>query len=167
MLGKTNNAILQQVEQAIQAKVQPKDQSAFQRIVTAGLKVMYDPQTHPIMVRQMSKPGDPAEVAGEGAASLLAILYKESKGTMPIGPGILAAQIWLCEGLDFMAQAGKIQVSDDVVAMATKSMMAHILQIFHVPPAKINQAMHAGAAQQQGAQPAPASSGIVAGAMSQ
>jgi hypothetical protein len=159
MIGKTQNAILQQVEQAITQKVDPSMAQAFERIVTAGLKVMYDPQTHPMMVKQLSKPGDPATIAGEGAAALLGLLYKESKGSMPIKPAVLAAQIWLCEGLDFMAQAGQIEITNDLVAEATKSLMSHILQIFGVNPNKINQAAQAG-------QQATASSdGIVGGAM--
>jgi len=159
MLGKTQNAILQQVEQNITQKVDPSMAQAFERIVTAGLKVMYDPRTHPLMVKQLSKPGDPATVAGEGAGALLGMLYKESKGTMPIKPAVLAAQIWLCEGLDFMAQAGQIQITDELVANATKSLLSHILQIFGVNPNKINQAAQVG----QNAAAGPG--GIVGGAM--
>lgn len=161
MLGKTNNAILQQIEQGIQAKVDPAKMNDFQRIVTAGLKIMYDPKTHPLMVRQLSKQGDPADIAGDGAASLVALIYKESKHTMPIKEGVLASQIWLCEGLDFMAQSGKIQITNDLVARATKSLMAHILQLFKIDPRRVNQAALAGqAAQGQSAKPP----GIIAGA---
>lgn len=159
MIGKTQNEILQQVEQAIVAKVPPDKKNAFDRIVTAGLKVMYDPQSHPLMVKQLSKPGDPATIAGEGAGALLGMIYKESKGSLPITEGVMASQIWLCEALDFMAQSGQIQITNDLVANATKSLMSHILQIFGVNPAKINQAAQAG--QQANAKP----DGIVGGAM--
>lgn len=160
MLGKTKNPQLQQVEQAVEDKVPPDLQDALQRIVTGGLTVMYSPQTRQMLVSQLNKPGEPTEVAGEGIAKLMALLYKQSKGTMPMKAAVPAAQILLCEGLDFMAEAGKVQITSDTIAQATKAMMAYLLQVFGFSKDKVQQFMQAGAQNAAPQQAAPA--GIIA-----
>jgi hypothetical protein len=77
-----------------------------------------------------------------------------------------------------MEQAGLIQVTNDVIAEATKAMMGYILQMVGVKKEQMNQYMQAGmdagdaksgtpgAAQPQAAQPA-APQGIASGTMSQ
>lgn len=144
MLGKTNNPKLQQVEQAVQAKVPPDLMNAFDRIVVAGEKIMYSPETRQMLQSQLGKQGDPTEIAGEGVAKLMGIMFKKSKGTMPMKAAVPAAQVLLCEGLDFMEQAGLVQVTDEVIAQATKAMMAYLLQIFGFSKDKVDQYMHAG-----------------------
>ena len=69
MLGKTTNPLLQKTEAATEAKVPPKYKGACQRIVAAGLRVMYSEQTHDMMVKELQKPQDPSINIGEGVAS--------------------------------------------------------------------------------------------------
>lgn len=164
MLGQTKNQFLQAVEQAVMEKVPQDKRGAFERIVAAGEKVMYSPQTRQMLDNQLSQQGDPAEIAGEGVAKLFGLLFKESKGTMPMEAGIPAAQVLLCEGLDFLEKAGRIQVTNEVIGHATQAMVAYLLQLFGVSQDKLAQMMQAGA-QQQGAQSGrPQAGGIVAAA---
>lgn len=162
MLGQTQNPLLQQIEQQMQQKAQerlsPQDQTAFQKVVTAGLNVMYGPQTHALMVKQLQKPGDPTEVVGDGVAALIGLLYNKSKGTMPIPPAMLAAHVLLAEALDFMQKAGKLQLTPAVIAQATQALGAHLMQVFHVNPDQVNQAA------KQTLQRGPDKQGIIAGA---
>jgi hypothetical protein len=131
-LGKTVNPLLQQTEQAIQAKVAPQMQNALQRTVTAGLSVMYSPQSHQIMVAQLTKPGDPAKNVAEGAAKLMGVLYKQSKNTMPIPIMIPAAMVLMCEGLDFLTQANGTQITPQLVAQCTQDLGHFMLVLLGV-----------------------------------
>lgn len=166
MLGQTNNPALQSVEQAVQEKVPQEMQEAFQRIVTAGEAIMYSPESRESVMQQMNGEGDPAESVGEGVAKLFIILLQKSKGSMPMEAGIPAAQVLLCEGLDFMEKAGKIQATPDIIASATKAMMGYLLQLMGVSQEKLQQLMQAGAQQQstsaQPQQPMPQSGGLMA-----
>jgi hypothetical protein len=111
---------------------------------------------------QLSKQGEPTEIAGEGVAKLLGMMYKESKGTMPMKAAVPAAQVLLCEALDFMEQAGLVQVSDELIAQATKSMMAYLLQVFGFKKEQVDKYMHAGMAAHgspDGTMPASADAG--------
>ena len=161
MIGQTQNPLLIKTERAIQEKLKPQSVSAFQRIVTAGLKVMYSPQTRQMLARQLMSGGDPATVAGEGAAKLMGILISQSKGSM-LQPAILpavmpAATVLLCEGLDFMEKAGKAQVTPDLLAEATHTMGTALLQVLGATPERIAQAK----AQQQAALQQQNPTGIV------
>ena len=156
MLGTTTNQLLRKTEEATAKTVPAEMKGAFEKIVMAGLKVMHDPKTHDMTTKQLTKEGDPVHNAAEGTASLLAILYKESKGTMSMKAGIPAAQVLLCEALSFMEETKIIpQVTNDMVATATKDMMAYILQLFGVSKDQIAKYMQAGAqAVKQPQQPA-------------
>ena len=160
MLGKTNNPALQKTEQAAEAKVEPKYRNAFERIVAAGMKVMYSEQSNSLLTDQLSKPGEPATNVGDGVGKLMGILWSEGKGTLPMQAMMPAAVVLVCEALDFMEKAGKVQVTPDMIADATKECMSVVLQGFGVTPEKLQQ-MQA----QNGAQPQPAApTGIIGAA---
>ena len=166
MIGKTTNPLLQKTEEAIAAKVPANLKNAFQRIITAGLKVMYDPKTNDMMAKELKSQGDPAEIAGAGVAKLLGLLMNQSKGTMPMKAAIPAATVLLCEGLDFMEQAGLVKVDQNVLAKAMQAMSSSFLQLLGVTPDKMGQ-MIAQARQQQAAPkaaPPKRPAGIVAAA---
>lgn len=134
------NPLLTKAEAAYRAKIQPDMQSAVDRIIKAGMLIMHSPGTHDMMRQQLLKPGDPAENAGEGIAKLTAILFGKSKGTMPIKAAIPAANILLCEGLDFMEQAGLIKVDNNTLAEAAKELGSSLMQMFKVTPERLAQA---------------------------
>jgi hypothetical protein len=151
------NPMLQQAAQAVEAKVPPDLKNTYQRIILAGEKFMYSPKTHEMMMKQMSGP-NPAEAAGEGIAKLFAILMKESKGTLRMEAAIPAMTVLLCDGLDFLEQAGRIKVDEQLLAAATEEMGSDILQMLGMTPDKLQQMMA------QRGQPAAQPAGIVAGA---
>lgn len=171
MQGKTTNQLLMNVEQQVAAKVPQDQKERFDKIVLAGMKIMYSPETSEMMQSQLKKEGDPTENAGEGAAKLFGIMMHESKGTMPMAAAIPAMQVLLCEGLDFMEQAGMIEVTNDIIAESTKSMMGYILQMIGVKKEQMDKYMQAGmqaSDAKSGAAPqATAQPGIVSGAMAQ
>ena len=140
MLGKTNNPLLQKTEKQIEAKVNPKYQGAFKRIVMAGLKVMYSPQSHEMMVKELQKPQEPAINIGEGVAKLMAILWSQGKGTLPMQAMMPATIVLMCEALDFAEQVGKVKVTPQLLAAVTKETISDVMQLLGVTPEKVAQA---------------------------
>ena len=51
----------------------------------------------------------------------------QSKGTMPMKAAIPAAAVLLCEGADFMEQAGLVKVDQNVLAKAMQAMSSSFL----------------------------------------
>lgn len=167
MLGKTTNALLQKIEAAVEAKIDPKFAIGLKKTVSAGLMVMYSPQSHDMMVKQMQQPGEPTELAGEGTAKLMGLLYTESRQTMPMKVLFPAATVLLCEGLDFMEKSGKIQITNDTVSAAMTSLSSNLLQLLHISQDQLHSIINKGAASIQKPQAAPAAQrgGIINGAM--
>jgi hypothetical protein len=70
---------------------------AYRRLLTAGLNIMYQKKTSSMMIKTITAQGDVSKNVGEGAAGLVLLLYKQSKGA----PGKLAIPI----GMEFTLQA--------------------------------------------------------------
>lgn len=161
MLGKTTNPLLQKTEQAIEAKVKPEQRQSFQKIVTAGMKLMYSEKVRQGITKELQRNKNIPDVVGNGIAKLLGTMMSQSKGTMPMQAAIPAATVLLCEALDFVEQAGLVKVGNDVLAKTMLTFNASFMQLIGATPDKL-QAMiqaakqaKAGQPMQQSAQPAP------------
>jgi len=160
MIDQNANELLQKVKQQTEAKVLPKFKNSFDRIILAGEKFMYDDTTHDMMVSQLGENNPPEINVGEGVAKLMGILWKEGKGTLPMQAFIPAATVLLCEAMDFAEKSGKIKITPDTLAGATKEMMSSLMQLLGITQEKIQ----AAKAQAKPAQPA-APKGIIGAAM--
>jgi hypothetical protein len=141
VIGNAQDPILKQAEAAISAKVPPPLQSAYQRIVLAGQKMLYSPQMHDRVVKQLQSVPNPAQAAGEGVAKLMALLIAQSKGTMMSAQAMpavsLAAATLVCEALDFMEKMGIAQVTPQLLSDATQFMGTALLQVMGITPEKL------------------------------
>lgn len=133
------NQLLQQTEQQILSKAHPKLVPVIQQIVKAGKQVMYSESTRHMLLNQFKRGGDPAEVVGEAIAKLMGILWRESKGTIPMQAAAPAAAMLLCEGMNFLEESGVLQVTPELLANSTKAMSANLLQLFGVSPERFQQ----------------------------
>lgn len=165
------NEILQKTEDATRQNIKPAQlQPVVEKLVEAGRKIMYSPDTRDMLVDQLSGDGDMAENIGGGIAKLMGILLNQSKGTAPMQALIPAGTILLCEGMQLLEDAGKIKVDLPLFEDCMQAMASNLLQLLGVTPDKIagmlngEQAATAlGSAPEQPAAP-PASGGIIAGA---
>lgn len=140
------NELIQKTEEAIRAKSNPRK---LDDVVEAGEGIMFSEGGAGMFKEQVDKPGDIVENAAEGVAKLLGILFEQSKGTMPMDTAITAASILLLRGLDFLEEAGRVQVTNEVIAQAMKAMSSYVLQLFGVTQDQIK-----GMAAQNGEKPA-------------
>jgi hypothetical protein len=133
------NPLLQKAEAAFMAKVPQQYQPAVQKAVTAGKLVMYDKQKGLQMFMQQMQGGVTPENIGAGVAKLVGILFNQSKKTMPMQVAIPTASLLMCEGLQFLEDAGKAKVDANFLAECTKAMGSAVLQVFGVSPQKLQQ----------------------------
>lgn len=169
---KLTNPLLVKVSQELINKVPEQLRDALERAVQAGNKIMYSKETRRLFKNQMSQDMPAHELVGEGCAKIVAILWRDSQGKLPLRVLIPAGLILTMQGLEFMKDAG---VLDDItpqdVDAATKEYVSAFLQLMGVTPEMMQGIMNRGAAmvqkqQAQQAQPAaqPQPAGIVAGA---
>lgn len=157
MINAKANPLLAKTEQAVRAKVPPDQMKAFEKIIAAGVKVMYSEGMHKLILQQFQSNDNPAEAAGEGAAKLMGILINQSKGTMPMEAGMPASDVILLEILDMLDELGKLKVDKNTLAEAAQSKASALMQLFGITPQKLDQMMAQAQQKKQPeqAQPAP------------
>lgn len=138
-----------------QMQMPPQLQQAYERVVAAGMKVMFDPKTHGQMVQVLQQPGPLDQKIAQGIAGLLMLLWKESNGSIPPKVLIPAGIELAMHAVDFLKKAGQ-QVSDQDVAQGVSEMINIVLQKFGINPDKLSANIDAAGSQgQQQAPPEP------------
>lgn len=172
---KITDPILTKVTEMMMSKVPKQLNHAVDEVVVAGNKIINSDKTRKMVMQQLKKPGDPAANLGEGIAKLVSIVWKHSNGQLPIKAVIPAGVVLLCQSIQFLADAGMVQISNEFVQAATQDFASTMLQLMGVTPDKLGGMMSKVAqqgGQQQGgqqqpqpaAQPAQQPGGIIAGA---
>jgi hypothetical protein len=175
------NPLLQKTQASILAKVNPRLVPVVKKLVNAGQQLMYSPQTRHLMQSQLQGHTDDPEAIGAGIAKLLGILYHESRKTAPVQALIPAGMLLLCDGLQFLEDAGMTPVTPEFLAHCTQATGSAILQLLGIKPEQVQQAMSQAQAAQGGAPAAmppggapptpaampaaPAPTGVIGGAM--
>lgn len=129
--------LFQKVISDNEAKAKKRD--AYDRIVVAGLKLMFSKDTHAMLMEGIDEAPDVAAWAGEGVVGVLGMLAKNAKGTMPFDEMLLAGVTLLMHGLDFLAQEGRVEPSVDTITVATKAYGKKVLSAGGVSDEQLSQ----------------------------
>ena len=115
-------------------EMNPQDMQDFEKVVLAGMKLMYDERTFGIFKQGMMKQDVPLpqRLAME-AAGLMKMLMEKSGNKIP--PQILpsAAAMLLMEMGKFMADAGVAKPTSDEIRAATMLLMKMLKSLFSKP----------------------------------
>jgi hypothetical protein len=158
----------------VRAKIEvpPELREAYERIILAGMKVMYSEETNQMAMEALQGDGPVEQRLAQGIRDLMVILWQESNQSLPPQLILPAAVELLSDAADFLNQSGADRVDMAQLGEAMRLMIGMILETFGVTPENVR----AGAEQQwggrpgagqapAGGQPAPQGSGIISGAM--
>lgn len=120
-------------------KMPPELQEAYERVVIAGMKVMFSKDTHRIMLKEMQKEGPMADRLGKGVAGLMLLLFKESNQTMPPQVIIPAGIELMMQAVDFMRKTGMDKITNKDIGGAMQVLMNTIFEKFGVDPNRFEQ----------------------------
>lgn len=156
MAGLIQGAAGELSPEVLQSKFQlpPNLQQAYERVVLAGMKVLFDKSTNDMVVEQIRAPGPIGEKLGRGVAGLVLTLYLESNQTMPPQVMIPAGCYLVAQAADFARKTEHVSVSNEDVAAGIQVMIETLMAKFGIDPTRVNAAaaqMQGGAAQPQGA----------------
>lgn len=118
-------------------KMPPELQEAYERVVIAGMKVMFSKESHRAMLQEIQRPGPMAERLGKGIAGLMLMLFKESNASMPPNVIIPAGVQLLMEAVDFLRKSGLEKPTNADIGDGIEIMIATILGKFGVAPEKM------------------------------
>lgn len=120
-------------------KVPPELQKAYERVVIAGMKVMFDKESHVMMLKSLKGPGSLGERLGKGITGLMLILFQESNKTMPPQVLIPAATTLLMQAADFIKKAKLEPITNKDIGEGMNIMVTTLLDKFGVTQDKIQQ----------------------------
>jgi hypothetical protein len=145
----------------------PKQAPQLQRIVAAGMKVMFSEKTRDIVKQELRKSDDIAMVVGQSVAGLMGILLKESNNALPLDLLIPAGLVLVAHAAEFVEKIG-LPITDVDVGNATEIFVNIALHMNGISGEKMANVIDQGGApapglEQPAAQPQPA--GLVAGQM--
>ena len=123
-------------------KMPPELQEAYDRVVTAGMKVMFSKESHRIMLQEIQRPGPLDKRLGRGIAGLMLLLFKESNGSIPPNVIIPAGVKLLMEAVDFLRDSGLEKPTNADIGNGMEIMISTILEKFGVPPEKMAQMLN-------------------------
>jgi hypothetical protein len=130
---------IKDVEDKIQ--LPPELQDAYERVVAAGMKVLFSKETHQFMLDQLQAPGGNAEKLGQGIAKVMVFLFNESNGSMPQEVLIPAAMLLLLKAADFVNQSKMATVTDEEIGQAMEIMIDSMFEGFGVDRSEFDAAM--------------------------
>lgn len=114
----------------------PDLENAYQRVVVAGMKIMFSPETRDEVLKQIDGPGPMPEKLAKGIAGLMILLFDQSNKTMP-------PQVIIPAGIELLVHAGEFldksgsEVSDQEIGTAISLMIQMLLKTFGIDPAKM------------------------------
>lgn len=121
------NELLQKAQAEVEGKVKPEDRAAYDKILKAGVKVIYDRATFAKLTKGLAQSKTPVEDIAKGVVGVLAMLAKKAKGTMPPTAAVCAGAALLIDALDFAEQAGLVKVDNETLAQAVTEFMEAVL----------------------------------------
>lgn len=156
------NPIIDKARQALLQKIDPRLRPVVDKVTASGKQVMYSEQTRSMAVQELKRGTDPESVAA-AVSKLAAILFNQSKNTIPMNVLFPATMLLLFEALDFLEEAGSVQVDQQQLAEYAQALGSAFLQMMGVTPEKLQSMVAQGGAPDAGpAEPAPpAAGGIV------
>jgi polyhydroxyalkanoate synthesis regulator phasin len=123
-------------------QIPPDMQEAYDRVVVAGMKLMFSKETHRIMLKEMQKQGPLSQRLGRGVAGLMLIMVKESNNTMPPQIIIPAGIELMMQAVDFMKKTDMANPTNEEIGQAMQIMITTIMEKFGVDPAKFEQMLN-------------------------
>jgi hypothetical protein len=111
-------------------KMPPNLQNAYDRVVLAGMKIMFSEKTNQMVMKQMQGQGPVSERLGIGIAGLLATLFKESNKTMPPAVIIPAGVYLLAQAADFLKKSRIENIDDKAIGDAMQIFVETTIKMF-------------------------------------
>jgi hypothetical protein len=162
--GEAAGSFAEQVKAKIQVPAELR--KAYEQIILAGMKLMFDEKTHQAAMEALRGDGPIEQRLAKGVSDLMALLWQQSNQTLPPQLIIPAAVELLSEAADFLSEGGGEEtLTVEQTGEAMRLMIGMILERFGVNKESVQSyAQGQAPAQGQGAPPAQAP-GVIGGAM--
>lgn len=114
------------LEAEIKKKIGPEKSKILDRIILAGMKVMFGKETHKMMEDVLSENLPMPEKLGTGTAKLMMLLFKQGGNSMPQDLILPAGGVLMAKAVEFLIKSGDdVQASDlsEGISVMTKVLL--------------------------------------------
>lgn len=156
LIQDVKDPILVKLRAGVESKLDPSLKEGYQRIVVAGMKLLFSPQTQHLMVDALTQARQSGNVpAGviQGVTRLMTQLVNESKGKLSVPAAFPAAITLMTYILEFATTALKVPIDNNMVAGMTHGVTMGLLKLFKIDQAKLAQGIDYARQQVKGGAP--------------
>jgi hypothetical protein len=137
--GGLSNPLLQQAEQQLESGLTAANKADYDKIVVAGLHIALDKGPDSFMAK-LKNSRDPIGDSARGAASLVLIERKQSRGVMPMKAMVPAGMTLLFHALDFCDRAKIASVAEPQIDQATTTFVNFLFHKLGITPGMLQSA---------------------------
>lgn len=132
--------------QAVREKLElpPELKDAYERVVLAGMKVMFDPQTHEMALKALEGEGPVEQRLAQGIAGLMGTLIDQSNKTMPPQVVIPAGIELLVAAGDYLRESGADPIDDQQIGEAMALFVQIVLEQAGADPTELQAMLQGG-----------------------
>jgi hypothetical protein len=145
MAHSLKDPLLIQAKDAVETKLPDALKEPVAKIVIAGMKILYSPKSHQEIVSQVydgiAKNGFQPQHFAISIVNLVGLVYKASKGAMPVAAGYPACVILLCYLMDDLEQLKGFKPTADMLKQTGSVMMQAYAKVFKLKDASQPDAM--------------------------
>lgn len=126
-----------QIREQLRNNIPPPMRDAYDRVVAAGMKFMFDGSTHKFMQQEMAGGGPIDDKLAQGIFGLMTMLMGQSKGAFPHQLIIPAGIELMLHAADYAAQTGAAEVTPELMASAIQKFTIQLFDKVGVPEPKL------------------------------
>lgn len=127
-----NDPLLRQIQQSQEKILKPGQRREYDKIMAAGLKLMFSDQTFPEMkqaVQTIKRPQQIPSVVAHGIVKVISIVFNASQGKMSMEVSVPAAIALMAHALEYVEQATKIPIDKGIVDQTTELLRQGMLKM--------------------------------------
>lgn len=136
MAHSIKNALLIRMKDSVEQKLPDQLKEPVERIVLAGMKLLYSPETHQQIIQPIYEAvkgnGFKPEQIGTGMLNLLSTISQAAQGKMPVEAAFPAGVILLCYVLDDLERTKGLTITQDLLTKIGSTMVRKFGEAFKV-----------------------------------
>lgn len=143
------NPVLQKIMDDLAQKVSADNKAAYERVVIAGSKIMFDPKTHGKMelVRNPASRANPEVTISNGIAGLMWLMFLQSQKKMGFEPLIMGGLTLMCQAIDFAERGLGIKFDEEMISNTSRMVVEHLFEKMGITPEQLHEAIQKGGAE--------------------